>query len=117
MPFQKGNRIAAKDKACAEALRLAFYADNRALLRKMAQKLAEKAADGDLGAAKEVMDRLDGKPAQSLELTGDIGNASPEELSTNELLARIERYQAALNGGLGGSEAKASSESEPDSVH
>jgi hypothetical protein len=35
-------------------------------LRAIAQKLFEKALDGDLSAIRETADRLDGKPAQAL---------------------------------------------------
>jgi len=40
-------------------------------LHAMAEKLYEKAAEGDLGAIKEVGDRLDGKVVQENKLIGD----------------------------------------------
>lgn len=43
-------------------------------LRRIADKLLHMAEEGDLGAVKELGDRLDGKPAQSL----DVGNKNGE---------------------------------------
>lgn len=40
-------------------------------INKLAEQLLDKAADGDMGALKELGDRLDGKPAQSVDLGGD----------------------------------------------
>ena len=39
----------------------------------LADKLVTKALDGDITAMKEIGDRLDGKPAQSVELGGRDG--------------------------------------------
>jgi N-acetylglucosamine kinase-like BadF-type ATPase len=39
----------------------------------IADKLTQKAAEGDTQAIKEVFDRTEGKAAQALELTGDGG--------------------------------------------
>jgi hypothetical protein len=46
------------------ALRLALRGDPLRL-RRIAEKLAEKAEEGDLAAIRELADRLDGKPAQA----------------------------------------------------
>jgi len=46
-------------------------------LHAMAEKLYEKAAEGDLGAIKEVGDRLDGKAVATTELTGLDGSDLP----------------------------------------
>jgi hypothetical protein len=46
-------------------------------LHAMAEKLYEKAAEGDLGAIKEVGDRLDGKAIATTELTGLDGSDLP----------------------------------------
>ena len=46
-------------------------------LHAMAEKLYEKAAEGDLGAIKEVGDRLDGKSVATQELTGPDGSDLP----------------------------------------
>ena len=46
-------------------------------LHAMAEKLYEKAAEGDLGAIKEVGDRLDGKAIATTELSGVDGKDLP----------------------------------------
>jgi len=46
-------------------------------LHAMAEKLYEKAAEGDLGAIKEVGDRLDGKAIATTELSGIDGKDLP----------------------------------------
>jgi hypothetical protein len=38
-------------------------------LERLAEKLLDKAAEGDLGALKELGDRMDGKPAQTIQGT------------------------------------------------
>jgi len=55
-------------------------------LRIIADKLAEKAEQGDLQAIREIADRLDGKPVQALE-RGDI----PVEAMTDQQLMAIIR--------------------------
>jgi len=42
-------------------------------LRQLAGRLVEKALGGDVAALKEIGDRLDGKPAQAVELGGRDG--------------------------------------------
>lgn len=39
----------------------------------IAAKLVDKAAEGDVQAAKEIADRIDGRPAQQVALTGADG--------------------------------------------
>jgi hypothetical protein len=46
-------------------------------LHVIAEKLYEKAAEGDLGAVKEIGDRLDGKAVATQELTGPDGSNLP----------------------------------------
>lgn len=53
-------------------------------LRKIAEALLTKAEEGDLQAIKELGDRLDGKSAQSMTLSGDKDNPV-------HLVGRIER--------------------------
>jgi hypothetical protein len=89
-------------------------------LRQIARAHIEKAASGDMQAIKELADRLDGRPAQTLEHSGPDSNPitrivseivhvnlSPEELSAlneaEKLSAEpmpIERHRANGNGGL-----------------
>lgn len=58
-------------------------ADHR--LRKGIEKVLDKVADGDLAAINLLADRLDGKPAQSVELSGDIGVRKAADLSDDQL--------------------------------
>ena len=79
MPFEKGRsgnpggRRA--EKPITDAIRMALseeHADTgKKKLRVLAQKLVDEAIDGNVQAMKEVADRMEGKPAQSKELTGD----------------------------------------------
>jgi len=41
-------------------------------LRQMAEKLVDLAIQGDVGAIREVADRIDGKPTQAVEHSGDM---------------------------------------------
>src|SRR3954451_14400578 len=51
-----------REKPFNDALRIALRGDPLRL-RRIAEKLAEKAEEGDLAAIRELADRLDGKPA------------------------------------------------------
>src|SRR4051812_16254488 len=53
-----------REKPFNDALRIALRGDPLRL-RRIAERLAEKAEDGDLGAIREIADRLDGKPLQA----------------------------------------------------
>lgn len=72
-----GNQNAKKARECAEALRWALehyesgtIAQGRAL-RAIASKLVDKATKGDLQAITEIFNRLDGKPTQPVEQSGE----------------------------------------------
>lgn len=62
------------EKSFAAALRIAIKEagkeEGTTKLRDIADKLVEKAVDGDMLAIREVADRLDGKPTQQVE--GDL---------------------------------------------
>lgn len=47
---------------------------DRKKLRKLADALVEKALEGDVSAIKEIGDRIDGKPKQQIEHSGDAEN-------------------------------------------
>lgn len=64
---QPFNKNASKNKPWREALDRALKRDDRGLLDKAAQAL-EAAAAGDLAAIKEIADRMDGRPAQAVQL-------------------------------------------------
>ncbi len=84
---QPGNKNATKNRPWADAINRALLADDGKRLRELAEKLIEKALGGDVTALKEVADRLDGKPAQQLQLAGADGEA---------LVVKIEASDAAL---------------------
>jgi hypothetical protein len=69
-----------REKPFNDALRIALRGDPLRL-RRIADKLAEKAEEGDLAAIREVADRLDGKPAQVI----DRGDVPIEKLTDEEL--------------------------------
>ena len=72
----KGNQNAVKAKKWTDAIERALEKrsriDQKAALDDLAEKLLEKCAEGDLQALKELGDRLEGKPAQSV--VGDPEN-------------------------------------------
>lgn len=76
-----------KDKPFKEALRMELAAlgdDDPKALRGLARNLLKIAATADgLPAIKEIADRLDGKPAQAVEMSG--GLAISHEDALNEL--------------------------------
>lgn len=51
-------------------------------LRRIAEKLLSKAEEGDLGALKELGDRIDGKAAQQIIMHGDA-DGGPIQTQTN----------------------------------
>lgn len=66
----KGKSGKYKDKPWTDALRLALNEKDKATglkkLRRMADAMVERAIEGDTTAAKEIGDRLEGKPAQAI---------------------------------------------------
>ena len=81
-----------KDKPFRDALRMeaALAANGEASpahpgsLRLIARKLLERACD-DTTSAREVADRLDGKPAQAIEHSGGVSSYDLTKLSDDEL--------------------------------
>jgi hypothetical protein len=81
-----GNQNAAKAKvwhaAILRALDKRGAGDRVAALDELAGKLLDLVSTGDLAALKEFGDRLDGKPAQAVAVSGDgEGGAIPLSLS------------------------------------
>lgn len=77
-----------KDKPFRDALRMELAAlgdDDPKALRGLARRLlATAAADDGLAAIKEIADRLDGKPAQAVEMSGGL------EITHEEALGELE---------------------------
>lgn len=67
-----GNKNATKNRPWAEAVNRALLANDGQKLRALADKLIDRALEGDVSALKEIGDRVDGKPAQML--IGDADN-------------------------------------------
>lgn len=86
MAAPRGNRNAAKGKDWESALRRALAQhETRNALTAIAKQVVNKALDGDMSAIKEIGDRLDGKPAQSVDLSGSIETRQPQEMDDAEL--------------------------------
>jgi uncharacterized protein DUF5681 len=71
---QSGNpKGRAAEKPFADALRMEIKdaGEDHKQLRAIAKKLLEKAEGGDMQAINCLADRLDGKPHQAMEVTGD----------------------------------------------
>lgn len=79
----KGNQNAAKGRMFKDALRKALKEDGVDRLPLIAQTLVEKAIDGEQWAVQEVANRLDGKPAQEVAVTGEDGGPLKAQISTN----------------------------------
>ena len=88
MPFppgQSGNPEGArihKQKRFFNALDRAIEQDDAKRLRSAAEKLLDEAAKGESWALQMLADRLDGKPAQQVQIQGD---------AEQPLVARIEQ--------------------------
>ena len=64
----KGNQNSSKtNRLWGETIRKAALQADAKLLRQIADKLLEKAAEGDIQAIKELGDRLDGRSVQAVE--------------------------------------------------
>lgn len=76
-----GNQNAAKAKVWTAAVERALSArsalDRKDALEACANALIDKAMEGDMTALKELGDRLEGKPAQAVSLSGPNGGEIP----------------------------------------
>lgn len=96
-----GNKNAQKGKRWLEALDKALkqYTDKSKkieagqALDRIARMVVKEALDGAYWAIEEVGNRLDGKPSQSIDFTGEITHV--RELSDAQLLERLERARDA----------------------
>lgn len=82
MPGTIGNTNSSRNnRLWADTIRRACLQADGAKLRAIADKLIEKAAEGDISAIRELGDRLDGKSVQGVELTGAEGGAVEQLLT------------------------------------
>jgi len=61
-----GNKNATKNRPWAEAINRALLAEDGKKLRALADRLIDRALEGDVTALKEIGDRMDGKAAQAI---------------------------------------------------
>ena len=113
---QSGNPGGRPEKAFTDALRLVMAEDDpvrkKRKLRCVAEKLYEKAMEGEGWAVCQIGDRLDGKPAQESTVTID-NKRDGTDWARHELVAFLHDAKAGSNGA-----AKANGRGgEPDSVH
>lgn len=79
------------EKPFADAVRIAcseVHAGNAAgkkKLRLIAEKLVEMAIDGDMEAIKEISNRIDGRAAQQVAVTGEDGGPIQNEIIIRKL--------------------------------
>jgi hypothetical protein len=113
----KGNRNAAKAKDWEMALRRALHSYEDETTKRgesldaIAKRVVESAVKaGEWKAIEEIGNRLDGRPAQSMELSGHVANTAPEEMSEDEL------ERIAAGGSAGAAEASQGTQ-EPPGVH
>jgi Family of unknown function (DUF5681) len=107
------------EKVFADTLRIVMAetdeVSGKRKLRRIVEKLAEAAIEGQPWAILQVADRLDGKPAQESTLT--IDRHDVKDWTRDELLAFLNEARAnARNGGNGAVKANGSDD-EPNSVH
>jgi hypothetical protein len=69
-----GNTNSKKGKLFYGELQKALVQEDRIKLRLIADKLVEKAIEGESWAVKEIMDRVDGKAIQATEISGADGD-------------------------------------------
>ena len=72
-------------KPFREMVDRAIYQDNGKRLRAAAESLLDLAAQGEQWAVCALADRLDGKPAQMVELSGAVATGRASELSDDDL--------------------------------
>ena len=93
-PGQSGNpggrpKVAPHSNACRDILSKPVPADteNRTYAQVIAQTLADRAIGGDLHAAREIADRAEGRPRQSLEIENSELREAFDRMNREELEA------------------------------
>ena len=114
MAAPKGNKYAAKAKVWELAIRRALARLGNGTTEKglaiLADKLVAAAREGDSWAMMEIGNRLDGKPHQSVALSGSLNLNNAAQLSDDEL-AHI------ATGGSLGTADEATGEDDASAVH
>lgn len=95
-----GNTNAAKLKIFEGHLRVVALANNARAMRTIAAKAVEMAESGDMQAMQFVVDRLDGKPKQQVEISGDQDNPLVVQQSYLDALAGAAALRASHTAGL-----------------
>ena len=118
-----GNHNSGKklEKPFVEALRMEIKegGSDHKRLRRIARQLLETAEAGDLAAIKEVADRLDGKPAQTQDVTITTHNLNAlSDAEFAELSAAFRRAdEDSLSQGVSNGKQAPRGKKQPDSVH
>jgi hypothetical protein len=85
----KGNSNAAKGKDFKDALRKALANGGESKLPSIAEKLVDLAVSGEQWAIQEVANRLDGRPAQEVAVTGEGGGPLRSELAVSWVIQPV----------------------------
>lgn len=91
MAAPKGNKNAEKGRLFEGVLRRALMENDGKKLRQIAEMIVDKAVSGDMIAARELLDRFDGKPQQKVELSGDAEN--PLQVITQTAAQLLEKLR------------------------
>ena len=70
----KGNKNAARKNRLVSDTLSRVITQNPDKIRKACEALLDKAAEGDLPSFREISDRMEGKPVQAIEGTGEGGS-------------------------------------------
>jgi hypothetical protein len=79
-----GNKNAAKSRLFEQALHRAIAQDSGERIRRAAENLLDKAAEGEIWAVQMLADRLDGKPTQQV-----IGGGENGEFEFNKIVREV----------------------------
>ena len=74
MAFETGNKAAAKGRKVEKMIERALLQEDDKRLREGVEVLLNKVAEGERWALEFVRDSIDGKPSQSVALSGDPEN-------------------------------------------
>lgn len=88
MAAAKGNQYAAKERRFVGMLQRVLDNGDGDSLRRIILKLIESAEAGESWAIQQIADRLDGKPTQQLEMSGELTTKTYRDLG-DDVLAQI----------------------------